>query len=107
MRISDWSSDVCSSDLELAALASAAVANRPRSALGVAPNDLVSRLKPQLRGAAAGDFKHRLHRPARIDRVQGERRGHRGDSKHPPARRDENNVKSEEHTSELQSLMRL
>src|SRR3546814_5547023 len=84
MRISDWSSDVCSSDLE-------------RAAVGV-----------EIR-----------HQPVRLERARGRihvavRAGqHRGAVEHQPvlpAHRVEvgdAHRRSEEHTSELQSLMRI
>src|SRR3546814_9410210 len=87
MRISDWSSDVCSSDLEGR---DAPVRRRARAEAGAAP-------------ARAGDFE-------RIGAHGGG--GYDGDPDQPdpffgraplsPRRR-----RSEEHTSELQSLMRI
>src|SRR3546814_1354234 len=79
MRISDWSSDVCSCDLGARAPV------------------------PQRRGldpAAARDRRH--GRLSQGDRAQQQRRlGARGQGGTQPAPR------SEEHTSELQSLMRI
>src|SRR3546814_6067908 len=95
MRISDWSSDVCSSDL-------AALAARPLSRAASLPwrllvgNGLSDDVLTELRSAAPPgviversrpDFT-RLLRRARLSVSQG---GYR----------------SEEHTSELQSLMRI
>src|SRR3546814_8296215 len=78
MRISDWSSDVCSSHL-----------------LGVLfRRDLHHRLD---RGGSAGKIEHQLplfHPPF----VR---------AKHAPVDRHLQRVRSEEHTSELQSLMRI
>src|SRR3546814_7197273 len=91
MRISDWSSDVCSSDL-LAANADAMLEWRARAMeadlivypelqlIGYPPEDLV--LKPALVDRA----NHELDRLAQATADGG---------------------RSEEHTSELQSLMRI
>src|SRR3546814_6466819 len=88
MRISDWSSDVCSSDL-LAAL-SALLEDQElwhHDAVGMAAMD--ARADGQLDAAHEG---RRLHGdPPRIGRLLSR---HAGD-------------RSEEHTSELQSLMRI
>src|SRR3546814_6339243 len=92
MRISDWSSDVCSSDLVSAAGDAALGANRPG-----AHHDPRTDLRPH----RSLDIHHRrarlrfANRPAHHDPAVGsDLRGH-------PA------VRSEEHTSELQSLMRI
>src|SRR3546814_8965133 len=83
MRISDWSSDVCSSDLCQRRTLRAAAAQRRRAAL--LPGE------PRLAHAA----RHAL--------VRGGRPGAhpRAHALPPPGSR------SEEHTSELQSLMRI
>src|SRR3546814_5537413 len=84
MRISDWSSDVCSSDLV--------------EAEGLAPEGLPPR--PSQKEAAVGGV-HRLAEPRHdaVERVSpaGQR----------ARRREERGERSEEHTSELQSLMRI
>src|SRR3546814_5081323 len=74
MRISDWSSDVCSSDLRCVTLA---LHTRPEPSHANRPGCL----RPHRR-------THRVH--FRRVRTAGRRRG-----------------RSEEHTSELQSLMRI
>src|SRR3546814_9962525 len=79
MRISDWSSDVCSSDLMLCS--GAAMPGLPRQHLD---EDI---LKGRLDGADA------LNREPCVPQDFA-RFGHRG-------------IRSEEHTSELQSLMRI
>src|SRR3546814_9868225 len=87
MRISDWSSDVCSSDLQLhgAALQGWRASRLlPRRRAG--PHQV---LRPRVRGADQGRAPAREDRRAR----QSPRRGDTG--------------RSEEHTSELQSLMRI
>src|SRR3546814_3786326 len=78
MRISDWSSDVCSSDLRLH--------RDPAAAFSVVPSD--GRCSQSQSGGSCAPrahyrFRERLH-------VQSLRQG-----------------RSEEHTSELQSLMRI
>src|SRR3546814_6383814 len=89
MRISDWSSDVCSSDLFVAAI------------LQHVPGFQRARVEHAVEFAArvvlvaAGHARHRA-RPGQCRRERGRRQfPHRADGR------------SEEHTSELQSLMRL
>src|SRR3546814_2082035 len=100
MRISDWSSDVCSSDLH--------------------PRDQHER---EHRRPADGSHYRRQHRRERgvekleheHDRHPGEQRQHLGNEaahepEHSAAADDQENEdveRSEEHTSELQSLMRI
>src|SRR3546814_2275537 len=90
MRISDWSSDVCSSDLMplgnrvLASVASSAepgVRSRKAASIG----ELVS--VSAVRESGIGILNRRRRRDVRVGRPCGGR--------------------SEEHTSELQSLMRI
>src|SRR3546814_6363191 len=94
MRISDWSSDVCSSDL----------ARRRRAGHAA---------RPRLAADRAAD-----RRPGRADdpasrrqpfAVRAAARGLAGLGILPPSRRSRGGVaeRSEEHTSELQSLMRI
>src|SRR3546814_10887350 len=89
MRISDWSSDVCSSDL-------AVVGREVRPVHVLQGADVVHheglRCAPLLVAVAAG-------RPADIAPVR-----HHVEFERVPRRR---NRRSEEHTSELQSLMRI
>src|SRR3546814_1589930 len=89
MRISDWSSDVCSSDLRVRRLLFRSL--RSQSAL----THQLSRQPSRLQGRPIGDTRfvafrlsHRWHRSGR-PKGDAERR------------------RSEEHTSELQSLMRI
>src|SRR3546814_5781906 len=98
MRISDWSSDVCSSDLarrdrdvRRAAIDHAADRRPVRFAEGGDPEQVSERVQahPAL---AATTLK--TARPSPLPRASRGRR---------PARR----CRSEEHTSELQSLMRI
>src|SRR3546814_3717348 len=88
MRISDWSSDVCSSDL-LPELAIACLLSRLKSS-------------PQFPPGVAGGRQKRPQRPA----------GSGGRHPSPGSHRASDGVgagaqRSEEHTSELQSLMRI
>src|SRR3546814_1592431 len=83
MRISDWSSDVCSSDLPANRRIGRSGHSGPRSRISRWAGGCGSRLFPRharRRGAAEGTLAVR-------DRACG--------------------VRSEEHTSELQSLMRI
>src|SRR3546814_1596079 len=97
MRISDWSSDVCSSDLERLP---ARGARRPRTAAAAAVH----------RRAEEG------HRSRRLGGGLGARgRPGTGKLRQPdpdraarhPRQRPAHGLRSEEHTSELQSLMRI
>src|SRR3546814_4279843 len=95
MRISDWSSDVCSSDL--GAEPCLAADQRQRPGEGAALH-------------AGGVWRHRAARePRRLQRASARRRGHRGRRRElqllQPA--EWSAERSEEHTSELQSLMRI
>src|SRR3546814_4007901 len=98
MRISDWSSDVCSSDLRLdkealhvciAATRTVAGNEKPNASLSHAPLRRTARLRRGGEGppVGLGSPQARPWQPA----VRG------------PAR----SSRSEEHTSELQSLMRI
>src|SRR3546814_5288144 len=96
MRISDWSSDVCSSDLQARAVG-ADQAEHGLPALG-AVVELDARDDAEVAQVA------RLGAPRRTDALEraGQRLGE-------PAfdRGDRRRLRSEEHTSELQSLMRI
>src|SRR3546814_9400743 len=98
MRISDWSSDVCSSDLITVVTAgSPADCGWPgayRRQSGVAEN----RQWPILAGRQMGQhlfggFRQEPRDPGHVDQALGDRQLY--------------SVRSEEHTSELQSLMRI
>src|SRR3546814_2929060 len=98
MRISDWSSDVCSSDLVprglRAAQGAGPVAARDRRAHA---DQREHRRKTRWQGAAAADA------------LAGPRCGRRGDGRGGSERKRMEGPcpRSEEHTSELQSLMRI
>src|SRR3546814_9798513 len=107
MRISDWSSDVCSSDLRLAD----PIAGGDR---GDCPADVVERLENLRRDIVRAILvtDDRRDRDLRIARHPAPVVGFRQESIHPlhhelrDARRLSHPARSEEHTSELQSLMR-
>src|SRR3546814_3424841 len=92
MRISDWSSDVCSSDLSTYQLVSMADV---ATALGVAPGNAPAQasLKPRFPVISA-----------RVETVPVKSPGDAADDTAIWANPDD---RSEEHTSELQSLMRI
>src|SRR3546814_4665221 len=99
MRISDWSSDVCSSDLRSDALAPAPPPAQVRPALPVRGNEL---------------FLHRLRQQVRRQQALVEQEVVEPQSAEPVAQRQlgvhaqlQDAARSEEHTSELQSLMRI
>src|SRR3546814_1079873 len=86
MRISDWSSDVCSSDLQIAARKLGQV-----SALHSLPENVIA---------------HRSKKP--LESVVPTERSMKWNSNREASRMDRANMqRSEEHTSELQSLMRI
>src|SRR3546814_6564425 len=89
MRISDWSSDVCSSDLNAAA------------AQLVEVEDL---LRVAIECALAGIFPVVVLSP---DAAATAIRRHAGFGRHAGADEEHDGRRSEEHTSELQSLMRI
>src|SRR3546814_10542535 len=93
MRISDWSSDVCSSDLQVGAgLRQLVEHQRSASELG---ED----------GEQAGPGRGLQHTVGRRDRGGGAGRKSKGDRRRELLKRLA--LRSEEHTSELQSLMRI
>src|SRR3546814_5768290 len=101
MRISDWSSDVCSSDLRHPRIIPCPLAQqrqppggRDREVLAVAGDEQIGRRGRQ-RPSRADRERHRAQPPPP--------RPPQGD---PQPTRD-HQARSEEHTSELQSLMRI
>src|SRR3546814_4535777 len=115
MRISDWSSDVCSSDLprQDVGLVTADLTRRPAARLANSPTHLITELAAtQKRFAAAtlSDGSRQVQRLVTMyrrpaDATVGYRDRRDGGLSYPhlalgPTR-------SEEHTSELQSLMRI
>src|SRR3546814_3304896 len=98
MRISDWSSDVCSSDLSCGRIRRAGEARarcqrarrRPEEARGAVVFQENCRFRPGRPGAPAPERRPQSKRP-----------------NHVCARQLDPRLRSEEHTSELQSLMRI
>src|SRR3546814_8849424 len=95
MRISDWSSDVCSSDLPAVALAGAAARPLQRAVSWHPPASL--RLQRSGRHLRPGDRPLHPLRPRELGRLLV------AALERPRAL----SGRSEEHTSELQSLMRI
>src|SRR3546814_4182528 len=124
MRISDWSSDVCSSDLAEARRRTAGESERKR-AVGAGGGDRQVRARFLVEGAVVA--RHRRHQVEAVDAaaqehvhdgVVGIRGGVRwvGEQQRRPGNRADGGgraaaleelARSEEHTSELQSLMRI
>src|SRR3546814_7073531 len=103
MRISDWSSDVCSSELGLGArLDPEIVGKRAEAIAGAVPRDDAIAGARQRTDLAAPIFL-RAERAVKQEDGDPARAGHAviGEPRHAARSR------SEEHTSELQSLMRL
>src|SRR3546814_9300932 len=106
MRISDWSSDVCSSDLRFA------VQKHRRNRHHLAALDLVLEQRAVDRGVAdiRIERRHDVERLHDVGAILARQReeGFEGDFAFERAYRVEQfGVRSEEHTSELQSLMRI
>src|SRR3546814_7249218 len=91
MRISDWSSDVCSSDL-LPSASSAKVLYQPKSRVIAVSND----------GTVSIDAV-----PVSMAELEGELRTSMASSPDLAVILRGDRARSEEHTSELQSLMRI
>src|SRR3546814_9275945 len=94
MRISDWSSDVCSSDLRCRPRVRSGHQHRDRCRC----NTVAAADDDRDAGAAGAEFPVR-HHPLRQHRTAGVVPG--GPARTPGG------IRSEEHTSELQSLMRI
>src|SRR3546814_4135397 len=103
MRISDWSSDVCSSDLRLDIVEPSARDHRVMHMAFKRIASIQHGSDPALRpvGGATIDRTLRQHKHSLVLRqVDGGRQPRRAGT-------DDDNIRSEEHTSELQSLMRI
>src|SRR3546814_8998602 len=119
MRISDWSSDVCSSDLtELLVAAETAAGARVTADRIFLIERLVSNLRVRRKNERLGEVErglgHEVDHAADALRVEvgGLRLGHLDAIEQLPRDDVERQaagvaVRSEEHTSELQSLMRI
>src|SRR3546814_7914382 len=101
MRISDWSSDVCSSDLAVRH------PTRVRRRQGVDHHPVALEADADLAPVRGRRLLQRD--PRRHGRTERPRSRAAGTSTEPPVRRvlQEGRPRSEEHTSELQSLMRI
>src|SRR3546814_5585601 len=107
MRISDWSSDVCSSDLLEAALAAAHADISARDILIDTLRVQIARLKRMQFGKSSEKLDTQIAQlELALEELEGEAivaAARRAD----PAEVDRPSPRSEEHTSELQSLMRI
>src|SRR3546814_2507517 len=108
MRISDWSSDVCSSDLQSSSCA-VAVPHAPISNNASSARFMRPPTRSDCRPAAPGDRSAadawRSHGPWTWPRRSASSAARRPDRAAPACQPLQDS--SEEHTSELQSLMRL
>src|SRR3546814_9271765 len=101
MRISDWSSDVCSSDLLFRLLRdSVEVGDRPRVDEGTGGHSLRCDADAPLPSG-------RTPSSAECDRARRDAHGGASGDRHRNAGPRGRDDRSEEHTSELQSLMRI
>src|SRR3546814_3128219 len=109
MRISDWSSDVCSSDLAVAAARAVAAMDRARRGAGCHARAAAAgrryRCIDRVRAAAPG--RHAVALAVRAVRVCRVAAAGSADRFPAAGRRRAGAGRSEEHTSELQSLMRI
>src|SRR3546814_2503410 len=117
MRISDWSSDVCSSDLIALGAGKGTPVERAFDDIGVKerPQILEQPADPRDQRIVAAERVAPLERIIERDEQQRHPQQQRPARRRPPSRqrreqqqnrKDEPAARSEEHTSELQSLMR-
>src|SRR3546814_4508953 len=107
MRISDWSSDVCSSDLHIDFGASRSQIFGDAVPIGEDAAQLVKAREPMFEDDRIFGPRKIAVRPADIPRHR-RRGGQRGGEQRPRFQeRAGKRLRSEEHTSELQSLMRI
>src|SRR3546814_7471644 len=102
MRISDWSSDVCSSDLDLKGVGHSLACNGTQSPLHLPVLASHRAVQPYSRCSILGSFAHWSARAAakiRPSPIRAAESHSFSRSHHIP--------RSDEHTSELQSLMRI
>src|SRR3546814_1666819 len=117
MRISDWSSDVCSSDLSKPVVSVSKIISRIEALIwtlsGVETRGDEANLTARLAfGAARFDDEIGTRPLDAIGNLQAAdhlqlRRGHAGAAHHAPSLHPSGRRRSEEHTSELPSLMRI
>src|SRR3546814_1932869 len=105
MRISDWSSDVCSSDLLVHREAEPGREDRPQRRGHEGAGGLHALVEPGQRAGARHALTPARSEAQRADRGRGGRTMVERAAELRPEDLDEL-VRSEEHTSELQSLMR-
>src|SRR3546814_4049750 len=104
MRISDWSSDVCSSDLRVVVATADQPLDREERVFRIGDGLALGRLPDQpLAALGKGDHRGRRSNAFGVLDHLGLRALHDGDAGVRGAQVD----RSEEHTSELQSLMRI
>src|SRR3546814_4889725 len=102
MRISDWSSDVCSSDLQQLGVVSAIAAGGNRQRI-LKCRAVRAPVRNQLAVALAQAARSIAHQPTRFDIGVCDP----ADAIQQPDTEPQEIPRSEEHTSELQSLMRI
>src|SRR3546814_10893098 len=116
MRISDWSSDVCSSDLPAAPGAPSSVRANIRRGRAASTKAMRASCRHLRRIAAAAEALAERRQPVahpaphKHEEERDEEDGEQGRGQHPADHRGADRdtaVRSEEHTSELQSLMRI
>src|SRR3546814_8339479 len=103
MRISDWSSDVCSSDLRFEGLTPASVQQRLRALDGSVGSQLLKRAGRTVQPTVAG--RRILEQARKILSDARDLRSMASDTELPAGPLHLGAKRSEEHTSELQSLM--
>src|SRR3546814_5075812 len=105
MRISDWSSDVCSSDLPIPGATPSLISGWPNFAVSAArmKSAIIASSQPPPSAKPATAAIHGLRVAVTLD-VHPEKKSSR---KKSAASFSDISLRSEEHTSELQSLMRI
>src|SRR3546814_7902634 len=106
MRISDWSSDVCSSDLLGAAVGKSDLPTSMGPFSRRSRRETLPRLLPLMVCHVAHPHRNRLRLPT-SSRPTARRPLQRERTLREQARCRQSALRSEEHTSELQSLMRI
>src|SRR3546814_9455097 len=96
MRISDWSSDVCSSDLRVRRFVAVVVRGDARARI-------VAKVAVDVDDAGGQIFPRPVDHPIAF----GDREVRPADALDLAVRQQHRAIRSEEHTSELQSLMRI